>query len=54
MGRWIRFDEQENKFQVTKLALDLENLCEHDNVFAPVAKKRRDGPRDGHRMTGTV
>ena len=42
MNRWFHFDKQENKFQVTKSALDLERLCAHRTVFTPVAKKRPD------------
>ena len=50
MNRWIQFDGKENKFQVTKFALDLENLCEHGNIFAPVTKKRRDNSGARYRV----
>ncbi|KAL1957641.1 hypothetical protein VTO42DRAFT_5618 [Malbranchea cinnamomea] len=40
MNRWIWFDKQENQFQVMKHSLELEKLCDHQKVFAPVTRKR--------------
>jgi hypothetical protein len=47
MNRWIRFDNEQGQFTVTEHALQLEQICNHPNVFTQVAKKRLEGTEQG-------